>query len=80
MITSLIEMLELPNFSHLTTSTVKLKSCDKIFLVTSWAKIMTSYPFFQITFVLRRPRVDNFADIIEIETTFIKITLKDSKN
>ena len=28
---------------------------------------------------LRRPRVANFVDIIKIATTFIKITLKDSK-
>ena len=30
MITSLIEMLELPNFGHMTTSTIYFESRDKI--------------------------------------------------
>ena len=33
----------------------------------------------QNTFILRRPRVDNFADIIKIATMFIKTTFKGSK-
>ena len=32
--------------------------------------------FFQNIFVVRRPKVANFADIIEIATTLIKTTLK----
>ena len=32
--TSLIEMLEVPNFGHMTTSTISLESHDKILLVT----------------------------------------------
>ena len=32
-----------------------------------------------ITFILRRPRVSNFADIIKITTMFIKAIFKDSK-
>ena len=39
--TSLIEMLELQNFAHMTTSTISFESRDKILLVTSWTKIMT---------------------------------------
>ena len=35
MITSLIEMLELPNFDQITTSNIWFKSRDKNFLVTS---------------------------------------------
>ena len=42
MIFSLIEMLELRNFGHLTTSTVYFELRDKILLVRSWAEIMTS--------------------------------------
>ena len=42
MITSLIELLELSNFDHMTTSTTKYESPDKILLMTSWAEIMTS--------------------------------------
>ena len=42
MITSLIEMLELPNFGHMTTSAVSLKSRDGIFLMTPWIEIITS--------------------------------------
>ena len=32
-----------------------------------------------ITFILRRPRVANFADIIKIANKFIETTLQDSK-
>ena len=35
--------------------------------------------FFQKIFILRRPRVAIFADIIKILTTFIKTILKDSR-
>ena len=41
-ITSLIEMLELPNFGHMNVSTIKLISHDKILLVTSSTGILTS--------------------------------------
>ena len=37
---------------------------------------MTSYPLLQNTFILRRPDVVNFADIINITTMCIKITYK----
>ena len=42
MITSLTEMLELPNFVHMTTFTLLLESRDKTLLVQSWTEIMTS--------------------------------------
>ena len=44
----------------------------------SWTEIIMSYNLFQVTFILRRSRVENFADIIKISTIFIKITFKDS--
>ena len=72
MITSLIEMLELPNFGHITTK-VKRESRDKIFLVTPQTEIL------QNTYFLRRTRVANFSDIIKIATKFIKTTCNDSK-
>ena len=78
MITSLVEMLELPNFGRMIISTLQFESCDKILLVTSWVEIMTSYYSFQKP--LRRPRVAGFADIIKIAITLIKATLKDSKS
>ena len=40
---------------------------------------MTSQPFFQKTFLLRRTGVAIFADIIKFVTMFIKATLKGSK-
>ena len=41
---------------------------------------MTSQSCPQNVFILRRPsRVANFADVVKIASTFIKITLKDSK-
>ena len=42
MITSLTEMLYLPNFDQMTTSTIQFESRDKILLVTLWTGIMTS--------------------------------------
>ena len=40
---------------------------------------MTLKPLFQNTFILSRPRVAIFADIIKIATTFIRTIFKDSK-
>ena len=40
--TSLIEMLELPNFDHMITFTIQFESRDKILLLTSWTEVMTS--------------------------------------
>ena len=40
MIISLKEMLELPNFGHMTTSKIQFESRNKILLVTSWTKII----------------------------------------
>ena len=40
---------------------------------------MTLQPLFQNAFVLRRPRVANFSEIIKIATTFIKTTFKQSQ-
>ena len=79
MITSLIEMLELPNFCHMTTSIMLFNSRDKILLVTSGAKLMTLQPLSQNIFILKRLRAASFADIIKIATIFIKSTFKDSR-
>ena len=35
--------------------------------------------FFPNTFILREPRVANFAEIIKIATMFVETTFKDSK-
>ena len=40
---------------------------------------MMSWPLFQETFILRRPGVAIFADIIKVVTMFIKIIFKDSR-
>ena len=42
MTTSLIDMLELPNFVHMATSRIQFESRDEILLVVSWKEIMTS--------------------------------------
>ena len=52
MITYLIEMLELPQFGHMTTSTIQFDSRDKILLMTSWTQNMTPYDlYFKISFI-----------------------------
>ena len=35
-------MLELPNFGHMTTSTIYFESCDKDLFMTSLTDVMTS--------------------------------------
>ena len=42
MINSLVEMIELPNFGHMTTSTIQSESRDKILLMTSWIEAIMS--------------------------------------
>ena len=42
-------------------------------------KDMTPYSLFQNTFVLNRPKVVNFADIIKIAIRVIKAVFKDTK-
>ena len=44
----------------------------------SWTEIMTSQPLHENAFILRRPTVNNFANIIKI-STIIKKTLKTQK-
>ena len=39
MMTYVIKMLKLPNFSHMTTSAIQSESRDKILLMTSWTEI-----------------------------------------
>ena len=65
MITTLKE-IQLPNFNHMTTSTIQFESHDKVLLVTSWTEIMSS-TLFQNTFILRKA------------TMFIKQPLKTQK-
>ena len=72
MITSLIVMLELPNFGQMTTYTIWFESHNKILLVTSWTEIMMSQPLYQNAFILRRPKVANFANIIKVPTKKVK--------
>ena len=72
-------MLELTNFGHLTTSTIQFESRDKNWLMTPLAEIMTLYFLFQNTFILRKPIVAIFADIIKIAIIFIKEIFNDSK-
>ena len=46
--------------------------------MASWTEIMTSQPLYETAFILRRPTVANFADIMKIPA-IIKKTFKDSK-
>ena len=50
MITSLIEMPELLNFGHMTTSTIQFESRDQNFLVALWTGVMTSLTLSQNNF------------------------------
>ena len=46
----------------------------------SWTEIVKTYSFFQKTFILRRPGVTIFAQIIKIVTMFTKTILKIQEN
>ena len=63
----------------MTTLTIQFEAHDKNLLVTSLAKIMTSKSFFHNLVILRRPRVANFDDIINITTTSNEAAFKDLK-
>ena len=79
MITSLIELLELPNVGHMNTSAILFDAPTKILLVMSWTEIMTSQSLFQNVFILRKPRGANFTGTTKIATKFIKTTFNESK-
>ena len=79
MITFLTEMLELPNHGHMTASAIEFDSRKKMLLMMSWTDILTSYPLLQNFFVLERPRVVIFANIIKALIMFIKTIFKESK-
>ena len=64
--TSLVEMLERPNFGHMNTSIMEFESRNKT-LVPSWTEIITSQPLFQNIFILRRPGVANIAGITKFQ-------------
>ena len=49
-------------------------------LLTPWTEIVTPSSLFRNSFILRRPRIAIFLDIIKIVTMFIKTIFKDSKN
>ena len=57
----------------MTTSTIKLESCDKFF-----GDVMDRI-YDVITFILRRPGIAIFSDIIKIVTMFIKTNFKNSR-
>ena len=78
MITSLIEILQLPNLGHMLTSTIWFESRDKTLLVTSQSTIKTSWPLYW-NIILRSPGAANFADIIKLLTMLTKKIFKNSK-
>ena len=68
-----------PHWCKILSLYLWFESRDKILLVTSSTEIMTLQPLFQNSFILRRPGVAIFADIIKIITRFIKKIFKDSR-
>ena len=72
-------MAEFPNFGYMSTFTIWFTSRDKILLVESFREIKTSQFLYQNFFILKRPTVANFVDIVKTPTMFIKNTFKDSK-
>ena len=80
MIISLIEILELPNLLELPNFGLQNNLSHVIKL--SWLRHgwkLWRHTITLITFIIRRPRVAIFSDIIKIVTIFIKKIFKDSK-
>ena len=77
MVTSVIKMLKLPNFGHITKSTVLLRHVIKFCCWRHEQKLWTLKPLFRNPFILRKRRVANFADIIKIAAMFMKVAFKD---
>ena len=48
-------------------------------VMTSWIKIMTSEPCFENNFILRRPGVSIFVNVMKVVTMFIITIFNDSK-
>ena len=78
MITSLTEMLEFPNFGHMTKSTINLNHVIKICWWCHEQKLWHHNLYFKI-FILRRSGVAIFVDIMKIVTMFIKSPFEDSR-
>ena len=76
MITSLIEMLQLTNSDHMTTSTISFESRDKILLVTSYTEIMTSSPLFQKAIILERPGIAIWLTSSKLQPCLLRQSLK----
>ena len=73
--TSVIEMLELPNFGHMNTSTIQFESHDKIFQNA----VNTNYDV--VTFISKYiyfKKAQSFVEIIKTIIT-VKAVFKDSK-
>ena len=64
MATSLIEIIVLTNFGHLTTSTIEFDSNNKVLLMSTGGHVILFY--FRIPIHLTRLRIAKFADIIPI--------------
>ena len=79
MITSLIEMQELPKFRHMNTYAIYLIQVMKFCWWRHGQELWRHNLYFKMPFYLRRPRVANFTDIIKIATMFITETFKVSK-
>ena len=79
MLTSLIEMLKLPNFGHMTTCTISFESRDEFFSVRSWIEIMTSWSLFENILILRRPRKGLLLISSKVWSFLLKQSLKTQK-
>ena len=76
MITSLTEMLELPNFGHMTALTLQ---CESRFVSEDTDRNYDVINFFSKNLFLRRAGAAIFANFIKILITFIKAIFKDSR-
>ena len=79
-ITSVREMLELPNFGQVTNIIWQYNLNYEIRFCWwhHWQKLCVTTFFFQNIFTLRRPGVAIFSDTIKSVTMFIKTIFKDS--
>ena len=72
MITSFIGMPGLPNFVHITRSKIKFELHDEILFSDVVDRNYNVLTYISKYFILRRPGVTAFANIIKVVTTFSK--------
>ena len=73
-----IEMLQLPNFDHVTQSTITFESRDTMLLVMKWSENMMVIIFTSDCSDFKKVWSSHFSDIIKTTITSVSATFENS--